>query len=72
MPAKEEGVAIMDGPFLIPIAVFLAVCILVAITSIARIADKETQVANSLRMEELDHQHRMAELQQQLERIKKG
>ncbi len=62
----------MDGPFLIPLAIFAGVCVIVALTTLARVNDKEHEIANSLRVEELDHQRRMAELQQQLDRVKKG
>jgi Na+/citrate or Na+/malate symporter len=62
----------MDGPFLIPLAVFGAVCVIVAITSLGKISEKENEVSNSLRLEELDHRRRMAELEQQLAQIKKG
>lgn len=62
----------MDGPFLIPLAFFAGACVIVAITSASRISDKENRIATALRIEEIDHQRRMAELQQQLESIRKG
>jgi hypothetical protein len=62
----------MFSPFLIPVAVFAAVCVIVAISAMGKVNEKENEVSHALRIAELEHRHRMAELQQQLDRAKQG
>lgn len=62
----------MDSPFIIPLAIFLMVVLIVAITSLMKIRDRELDVHQRLHMEELEHQRRMRELEIELERVKRG
>jgi hypothetical protein len=62
----------MASPFLIPIAIFAAVAILVGIGAMERIRDKEHQVGRDLGAAEDEHRRRMAELEQQLDRVGRG
>ena len=60
------------SPFLIPLAVFAMVVVIVAITHLAGIRDKELEVHERLHMDELEHQRKMQELESELQRIKQG
>ena len=60
------------SPFVIPLGVFAMVVLIVAITQIVRIRDKELEVHQKLHLEEMEHQRKMRELELDLERIKLG
>jgi hypothetical protein len=60
------------SPFVIPLGVFAMVVLIVAITQIVRIRDKELEVHQKLHLEEMEHQRKMRELELDLERIKQG
>jgi hypothetical protein len=60
------------SPVVIPLGVFAMVVLIVAITQIVRIRDKEMEVHQKLHLEEMEHQRRMRELELDLERIKQG
>lgn len=62
----------MWSPFIIPLAVFAFVVLVVAITQLARLRDKEMEVAQRMRIEEMEHQRKLKELDLELERIKQG
>ncbi len=62
----------MNGGVLVPLAVFAVVVLLVAITSLTKLRDKEMQVHQRLYAEELEHQRKMKELTLELERVKHG
>lgn len=48
------------------------VVLIVAITQMVGIRDKEIEVHQKLHLEEMDHQRKMRELELELERIKQG
>jgi hypothetical protein len=58
------------SPFVVPLGVFAMVVLIVAITHLARIRDLELEFHQKLRMEEMEHQRRIRELDLELERIK--
>ncbi len=60
------------SPFVIPLGVFAMVVLIVAITQIVKIRDKEMEVHQKLRLEEMEHQRKMRELELDLERTKQG
>jgi hypothetical protein len=60
------------SPFLIPLAVFAMVVVIVAITQLAGIRDRELDVHQKLHMDELEHQRKMQELESELQRIRQG
>lgn len=60
----------MDSPFVIPLAAFALVALIVAITQLTSIRDKEAEAARRLHLEEMEHQRKMQELEQQLARLK--
>jgi len=62
----------MDNGLLIPLAVFAMVVLIVGITGMAKLHDKEMDVQQSLHAELLEHQRKMKELDQELERLKSG
>ncbi len=62
----------MASPFFIPLAAFAATALIVAIVQLARIRDKEIEVHHELYREEMDHQHKMKELEIELERVQKA
>jgi hypothetical protein len=62
----------MDSPFIIPLAVFAMVVLIVAIVSLARLRETEMEVHQRLYMEEMEHQRKMRELELELERVKQG
>jgi hypothetical protein len=68
------------SPFVVPLAVFAMVVLIVAITHLAKIAithlakirDLEIDVHEKLHLAEMEHQRKMRELESELERIKQG
>ncbi len=62
----------MDSPAIIPLAVFAMVALIVAITKMAKVRDRELEVQQRLHLEQLEHQRKMKELELELERIKQG
>jgi sensor domain CHASE-containing protein len=62
----------MFSPFIIPLAVFAMVAVIVGITHMAKLRDKEMQIQQQLHAAQLEHQRKMLELQTELERVKQG
>ncbi len=62
----------MDAGVFVPLAVFAVVVLIVAITSMTKLRDKEMEVHQRLHMEELEHQRKTKELTLELERVKHG
>jgi hypothetical protein len=62
----------MDSPFIIPLAVFAMVVLIVAIVKLAKTRDREIEVQQKLHLEQMEHQRKMQELERELERVKKG
>jgi len=62
----------MFSPFIIPLAVFAMVALVVAITQVSKIRDKEMEVQQKLHLEQLEHQRKMQELELELQRVKQG
>ncbi len=60
------------SPFVLPLGVFAMVVLIVAITQIVKIREKEMEVHQKLHIEEMEHQRRLRELDLELERIKQG
>jgi hypothetical protein len=60
----------MDAGVFVPLAVFAVVVLIVAITSMAKMRDKEMEVHQRLYIEELEHQRKIKELTLELERIR--
>ncbi len=63
---------IMASAFIIPLGAFFMVVLIVAITQLVKIRDKEMEVHQTLRQEEMEHQRKMKELELELERIRRG
>ncbi len=62
----------MDSGVLVPLAVFAMVVLIVAITAMAKLRDKEMEVHQRLHLEEMEHQRKMQELTLELQRVKQG
>jgi hypothetical protein len=62
----------MHSPFVIPLAAFALTALIVAITQLVAIRDKEMEVARRIQLEELEHQRRLRELEQELVRVKQA
>ncbi len=62
----------MDSPVIIPLAVFAMVALIVAITKMAKVRDRELEVQQRLHLEQLEHQRKMKELEVELERVKQA
>lgn len=62
----------METGALIPLAVFAMVILVVGITTMAKLRDKEMEVQQGLHLEELDHRRKMLELENELNRVKAG
>jgi len=58
------------SPLMIPLGVFAMVVLIVAITQMVRLREKEMDVQQKLRLDEMEHQRRMRELELEVERIK--
>ena len=62
----------MDNPFIIPLAAFAMVALIVAIINMVKIRDQEIDVRQRLHEAELEHRRKMGELDLELQRLKKG
>lgn len=60
----------MSSPFIIPLAVFAMVVLIVAIGNLTKIRDKELEVHQKLHAEQLEHQRKMKEIELELERLR--
>ena len=62
----------MDSPLIIPLAGFALVVVIIAIVELAKIREREMEVHQRLRLEEMEHQQKMRELDRELEQVKQG
>jgi len=62
----------MDSPFIVPLALFAMVVLIVAIVSVMKIRDQENDVRLKLYREEMEHRRKVQELEQQLAQVKQG
>jgi hypothetical protein len=62
----------MDSPLIIPLAGFALVVIIVAIVHLMKIREQELDAHQRLRIEEMEHQRKMRELDRELEQVRKG
>ena len=60
------------SPFVIPLAVFVMVVLIVAISEFSKIRNLEIDYHQKLHLEEMEHQQKMRELEMRLQRIKQG
>jgi len=60
----------METGTLVPLAFFALVILIVGITSMTQIRDREMEVHQRLYQEELEHQRKMKELEAELERLR--
>jgi hypothetical protein len=60
------------SPFLIPLSVFVMVVLIVAITRLDKVRSLEMDVHQRLHVQEMEHQHKIRELDLKLQRIKQG
>jgi hypothetical protein len=60
----------MDSPLIIPLAGFALVVIIVAIVHLMKIRDLEVEAHQRLRIEEMEHQRKMRELELELQQVK--
>ena len=62
----------MESPVIIPLAAFALVVLIVAIVHLMKIRDLEIDTHQRLRIEEMEHQRKMRELDLELERVRQG
>jgi len=62
----------MESPFIIPLACFAMVVLIVAVANVSKMRDRELEVHGKLRSEELEHQRKMKELEIELQRVRQG
>ncbi|HEY6290182.1 MAG TPA: hypothetical protein VI455_01290 [Terriglobia bacterium] len=60
----------MDAGILVPLGCFAMVVLIVALTSFAKIHDRETDTLSALGRAEAEHRARLAELDLELQRLK--
>ena len=58
------------SPLMIPLGIFAMVVLIVAITHLVKLREKEMEVQQKLHLDGMEHQRRMRELDLELERIK--
>jgi hypothetical protein len=61
----------METGAFVPLAFFALVVLIVAITTLAKIRDKEMEVHQTLHFEEMEHRRKMAALEAELERARR-
>ncbi len=62
----------MDSPFIIPLAVFAMVVLIVAITQVVKMHDRQMESQQRMRLEEMEHRRKTKELDLELARVKEG
>lgn len=62
----------MHSPFIVPLALFPMVVLLVAISSVAKIRDQEVDAHQRLHREEMEHRSKMQELDKELAQLKRS
>jgi hypothetical protein len=62
----------MDSPVIIPLAAFAVVVVIVAIVHLMKVRDLEIDTHQRLRIEEMEHQRKMRELDLELQQVKQG
>ncbi len=62
----------MNSPLVIPLAIFALVVLIVAIVELAKIHEKETEARQRIRLEEMEHERKMRELNVNLEQVRQG
>lgn len=62
----------MQSPFIIPLAIFAMVVVIVAITQLVKIRDLEMEIYQKLHLDQMEHQQKMRELELELERVRKS
>jgi len=62
----------MDSPMIIPLAAFALVVIIVAIVHLMKIRELELDAHQRLRIEEMEHQRKMRELDLELGQARKA
>jgi len=62
----------METGALVPLAFFALVVLIVAITTLTKLHDKEMEVHQNLHLEKMEHNRRMKELEAELERVKRN
>lgn len=60
----------MDSPFVIPLACFAMVVLIVAVVSMTKLRDKELEIHQKLHEEQMEHARKMKELELELERVR--
>jgi len=60
----------MDSSFIIPLAGFAMVAVIVAIVQLVKIRDLEIETHQRLSLEQMEHQRKMRELERELEKVK--
>lgn len=62
----------MDAGVLIPLGAFAAVVLLVGLINFSSLHDREVATLDSVRRAETEHNARMAELDRELQRVRRG
>lgn len=62
----------MDAGVLIPLGAFAAVVLLVGLINFSSLRDREVTTLDSVRRAEIEHSARMAELDRELQRVRRG
>lgn len=60
----------MDSPFIIPLAALAMVALIVGITQLAGLREKEAETFRRIQSEEMEHKRKMRELDEKLARLK--
>ena len=58
----------LNNPFVIPLGAFIMVVLIVAITSLRKMREKELEAHRELRMREMEHERKLKELE--IEKVK--
>lgn len=62
----------MFSPFVIPLAAFAMVVLIVAIVQLAKLREKEMEAQQRLHQAQMEHQRRMQELELELQRVRQA
>jgi len=54
---------LVDSPFIIPLGAFVMVVLIVAVTSMRKLREKELDAHQQLRLQEMEHERKMRELE---------
>jgi membrane protein insertase Oxa1/YidC/SpoIIIJ len=62
----------MFSPFILPLAAFALVVLIVAVVALVKVRDRKVEIHRNLYLAQMEHQRRMQELEAELQKLRQG